>query len=149
MKETTRRLDLEDFLPYRLAVLAKHVSNTFSKTYGERFGLSISEWRVIAALGLYPNSSASIVSRYAALDKVQVSRALAGLIKRNLVNRTTDKLDRRNSILRLSKKGEEIYTQIVPVALQFEQELTDILSDKERLQLDNSLTKLMVHHDLL
>ena len=45
---------LEDFIPYRLAVLAKAVSTAFAKTYAERFGITIPQWRVMSAIGREP-----------------------------------------------------------------------------------------------
>ena len=45
------QLVLEDFLPYRLAILSNTVSGTIAETYAQRFGLTIPEWRVIAVLG--------------------------------------------------------------------------------------------------
>ena len=78
---TDAPLLLQDFLPYRLAVLAKLVGAAFSQAYGERFGISNPQWRVLFALGRKPNCSASHVVQHAALDKVQVSRAVAGLIQ--------------------------------------------------------------------
>ena len=45
------RLDLDDFLPYRLSVLTNRVSGAIARHYSERFGLSVPEWRVMAVLG--------------------------------------------------------------------------------------------------
>ncbi|MCA1778441.1 MAG: MarR family transcriptional regulator, partial [Xanthomonadaceae bacterium] len=41
-------LELENFLPYRLSVLSNRVSQGIAATYEQRFGLSVTEWRVIA-----------------------------------------------------------------------------------------------------
>ena len=41
---------LELFLPYRLSVLANRLSREFARRYQDEFGLSIPEWRVIAAV---------------------------------------------------------------------------------------------------
>ena len=49
-------LDLEQFLPYRISVLSNRVSGNIARLYGERYGLSIPEWRVITILALYPGS---------------------------------------------------------------------------------------------
>src|SRR3546814_12999639 len=51
-------LDLERFLPYRLSVLSNRVSQTIADFYVERFGLAVTEWRVIAVLGLFARLSA-------------------------------------------------------------------------------------------
>ncbi len=139
--ETT--LQLHDFLPYRLAVLAKAVGAAFSKTYGERFGITNPQWRVMFALGRAPDCSASYVVEHAALDKVQVSRAVAGLIEKGLVARSQDPADRRNSVLNMTPAGWRIYRQIVPEALAFEENLVEGLSDQENAALNSALEKLL------
>ncbi len=139
--ETT--LQLHDFLPYRLAVLAKAVGAAFAKTYGERFGITNAQWRVMFALGRAPDCSASYVVEHAALDKVQVSRAVAGLIDLRLVARTQDPVDRRNSVLNMTTEGWRIYRQIVPEALAFEKNLVEGLSEAENAALNRALEKLL------
>ena len=74
-------LILEDFLPYRLAVISHTVSNNIARVYDKRFGLTIQEWRVIAILGRFPGLSAVEVAERTMLDKVAVSRAVTKLIK--------------------------------------------------------------------
>ena len=56
------RLRLEDFLPYRLSVVANVVSAALSAAYSRRFGLSIPEWRVVAVLANHPDLSAAQVA---------------------------------------------------------------------------------------
>src|SRR3546814_1367690 len=80
MSET---LELERFLPYRLSVLSNRVSQKIADTYAERFGLAVTEWRVIAVLGRYPDLSAGAVAERTAMDKVAVSRAVARLLERS------------------------------------------------------------------
>ena len=136
-------IPLQAFLPYRLAVLAKSVGISLSKTYSEKFGISNQQWRVIFALARQANCSASYVVHHAALDKVQVSRAVAGLLQMALVERNADNADRRNSILNLTNKGWKIYEEIAPEALAFEAKLKDVLNDRETAELDLILSKLM------
>jgi DNA-binding MarR family transcriptional regulator len=50
----SKDLILEDFLPYRLAILSHTVSSSIARAYDQRFGLTIPEWRVIAILGRFP-----------------------------------------------------------------------------------------------
>ncbi len=136
-------LNLRDFLPYRLATLAKEISTSFAITYEARFGITIPQWRVMSTLGNFPNCSASHVAEYANLDKVQVSRAVSGLVEMGYVTRSLDDRDRRNSVLRLSAKGQEIYQQIIPVARDFEARFTEVLTSEENAQLDILLARLM------
>ena len=133
---------LHDFLPYRLAVLAKIVGISLSKIYRERFGITNQQWRVIFALARQANCSASHIVHHAALDKVQVSRAVAGLIEKKLLERSEDNIDRRNSILNLTIKGWKVYDQIAPEAIAFEARLKDSLDEREVALLDTLLSKL-------
>ena len=95
---TKDELILEEFLPYRLAVLSHTVSTTIAKVYEKRFGLSIPEWRVIAILGRFPGLSAVEVADRTMMDKVAVSRAVTKLIKNGRVDRQFADADRRRSI---------------------------------------------------
>ena len=135
-------LQLQEFLPYRLAVLAKAVGLSFSKTYRKKFGITNQQWRVMFALARRANCSASFVVQHAALDKVQVSRAITGLIGMNLVERRANHADRRHSVLNMTNKGWKIYDKIVPEAVAFEAKLKDALDEREVKDLDILLSKL-------
>lgn len=135
-------LDLAHFLPYRLSVLSNRISQRIADTYARRFGIGITEWRVIAVLGRHPGLSANGVAERTAMDKVAVSRALARLMERGLVQRDTHGDDRRRSVLELSDAGYRIYDEVVPLALARERELLAYLDPDERRQLDALLDKL-------
>ena len=56
--------DLDQFLPYRLAVAAAQVSRRFARRYAAEAGLTIPEWRVLAHLdGCGPVSVREITAR--------------------------------------------------------------------------------------
>ena len=129
-------LILEEFLPYRLAVLSHTVSTTIAKVYDKRFGLSIPEWRVIAILGRYPGLSAVEVAERTVMDKVAVSRAVSKLLKNGRIDRQFADADRRRSILNLSQEGRRVHNEIAPLALQFERELLEGLSADDLAKLD-------------
>lgn len=133
---------LERFIPYRLSVLTNIVSRTIGRLYGERFGLSIPEWRVMAALGRFAPLSAGEVCQRTAMDKVQVSRAVDRMRRAGLVERAIDAADRRRSRLRLSAAGHRTHDAIVPMALAAEALLLDGLSTEDRRTLDRLLTRL-------
>jgi DNA-binding MarR family transcriptional regulator len=116
-------LELDRFLPYRLSVLSNRVSSAIARVYSERFGLGVTEWRVMAVLGQFSELSAGEVAERTAMDKVAVSRALARLGERGLLRRGTDDGDRRRSVLALSPAGSTMHARIVPLALAFERRL--------------------------
>ena len=134
--------ELDHFLPYRLSILSNRASQIIAGAYARRFGLGITEWRVIAVLGRYPGLSANGVAARTAMDKVAVSRTVARLLERGLVQRDTHDDDRRRSVLELSPDGYRIYDEVVPVALEYERRLLAPLDPDERAQLDRLLGKL-------
>lgn len=149
MPTEEQALELEKFLPYRLSVLAQLVSESLHDLYAGPFELSVTQWRVMAALGRFAPLTASDVGQRIVMDKVAVSRAVAGLMKRGLVERATDLEDRRRASLRLTAKGRTIHAQIVPLALKYEAELYEALSVDERLTLNNLCDRLFAHAKLL
>ena len=136
-------LILEDFLPYRLAILSHTVSTTIAQVYEKRFNLSIPEWRVIAILGRYPGLSAVEVAERTFMDKVAVSRAVTKLLKNGRIDRQFADADRRRSILNLSDEGRRVHDEVAPLALQFERDLLEGLSEDDRDRLDTIVERLM------
>jgi len=140
-----RTLELENFLPYRLSVLAQIVSESLHDLYAGPFDLTVTQWRVMAALGRFAPLTASDVGQRIVMDKVAVSRAVAGLMKRGLVERATDRQDRRRASLALSDKGRAMHAQIVPIALEYEEGLYAALSTEERTLFDRLSDRLFIH----
>ena len=145
MRTALQALELEKFLPYRLSVLAQLVSESLHDLYAEPFGLSVTQWRVMAALGRFAPLTASEVGQRIVMDKVAVSRAVASLMKRGLVERATDRADRRRASLRLSSRGRAMHARIVPLALGYEARLYRVLSSDERRAFDMLSDRLFAH----
>ncbi len=135
-------LDLERFVPYQLSVLSNVVSQEIAQAYSERFGLAITEWRVIAVLGRFPGLSAAGVAERSAMDKVAVSRAVAGLLERGLLHREVHDSDRRRSVLELSEAGRKVHAEVAPLALAYERDLLAPLDEAERALFAGMLQRL-------
>lgn len=138
------RLNLDQFMPYRLSVLTNRMSSAIARHYSERFDLSIPEWRVIAVLGQSPGLSARQVAERTAMDKVQVSRAVASLLAARRLTREAHASDGRVAHLRLSAKGRAIYDEVVPLALALENRFLSVLSVEEQKKLGTILAKLTI-----
>ena len=149
MLAETQALELEKFLPYRLSVLAQIVSESLHDLYAEPYGLSVTQWRVMAALGRFAPLTASEVGLRIVMDKVAVSRAVASLMKRGLVERSADLDDRRRASLHLTRHGRAIHAEIVPLALKYEADLYQALSTEERQTLNGLCDRLLAHAKLL
>lgn len=135
-------LTLERYLPYRLSLLSNRVSGIIAGHYRNKFALSITEWRIMAVLGEYPDSSAEEVSQKTQIEKSILSRAISRLLQRKIIARKFSEQDRRRSMLRLTSTGLSVYNELVPVAYQHEQALVKTLTGNERLVLDRIIDKL-------
>ena len=145
----SEELILEDFLPYRLSILSNTISTMIAQIYEERFGLSIPEWRVIAILGRFPGLSAVEVAERTLMDKVAVSRAVTKLVKNGRIDREFADADRRRSILNLSEEGRRVHDEIAPLALKFERDLLQEISDDETEQLRVVMDRLLARARML
>ncbi len=142
-------LILEEFLPYRLSVLSHTISTNIARVYEKRFSVSIPEWRVIAILGRFPGLSAVEVADRTLMDKVAVSRAVTKLIKNGRIDRQFADADRRRSILNLSEEGRKVHNEIAPLALQFERELLQDISEEDYETYNSILDRLLSKARLL
>jgi len=124
-------LRLERFLPYRISRLDNEISNGLARAYGPQFNLNVAQWRMLAAAAHLQPTCVTELTEYSAMDKVTVSRAVADLVERKLFHREVDARDRRRSIITLTPAGEDMYGQIAPQAVAFEDALLESLSAKE------------------
>ena len=136
-------LDLFSFVPFRLNRLAAEVSAALSSEYRERYGLDIPEWRVLATLGFRNDAcSAQYISHCTRTHKSTISRAVTALMKRQLVERVENADDRREFQLRMTRKGEALYQQLIPRLLRREQVILSCLSAQERKDFAKLLGKI-------
>ncbi len=135
-------LHLEQFLPYRLNVLAETVSQSLSRLYQKRYGLSIPEWRVLATLGQYDSMTAKQIGQHSHMHKTKVSRAVTALECRGFIARSVNADDNRESFLSLTTSGRQTYEAVAPEALAFETALLDTLDTDTRTVLDDLLSSL-------
>ncbi len=136
-------LELEGFLPYRLNVLATLVSQSLGRVYGERFGISIPEWRILATLGQFTEMTAREIGQHSRMHKTTVSRAVSALEKRQLVARRPNRQDMREAFLAMTPRGQSIYAEIVPHAKNFAEDLAQDIRPEDLATLDRVIGQLM------
>lgn len=135
-------LDLQQFLPYRLNILAETVSQSLSHLYDARYGIAIPEWRILAILGQYGTQTAKQIGAHSRMHKTKVSRAVAALEVKGLVERTPNDEDMREAFVSLSAAGRAIYADITPEAEGFSAALLEALDPDQRAHLEEILTRL-------
>jgi len=144
------RLDLFGFVPFRLNRLAAEVSSALSVEYANRYGLDIPEWRVLATLGFRNDPcTAQYIAHCTRTHKSTISRAVTALMKRQIIERVENADDRREFRLRLTRKGTELYEELIPRLLRREQEILSCLSAPERKALAGLLGKIEASLDLV
>ncbi len=146
-RKNAKPFSLRHFLPYQLAVLAEYTSSRFAQVYSERFGLTIPEWRVLATVGERDMLRAKDIEAERHLHKTVVSRAIAKLRARGLVDLKNNSQDRRESFLLLTPKGRKLYDEIVLLAQIYSGEILAPLDATERAGLQRGLERMMQRAD--
>ncbi|MBO9696228.1 MAG: MarR family transcriptional regulator [Sphingopyxis sp.] len=137
-----KKLNLDNFLPYRLSIASNALSSRIAAEYENRFGLKIPEWRLMAILGEgQPKTQRELVAA-TRMDKVTVNRAAKALADRQLIARQAHEADGRSHHLELTETGRSLYDAIVPAALASEARLESNISAGERATLMAILAKL-------
>ena len=134
---------LEDFIPYKLAVVANRLSQSIGRLFESEFDIQIAEWRILMALYAYGSLVFTEVVDRTSMDKARVSRAQRLLAEVGLIATTSDPGDRRKLILALTAKGRRMCADILPKAAEREHWFLQVLTHAEHRQLDVILDKLM------
>lgn len=135
-------LELDGYLPYRLSVASNAVSSLIARAYQDRFGLSIPQWRLVCVLAEDGGLTQGQLVARTVMDKVTVSRAAQGLLKRGLVARSEHHADARSHVLALTEAGRALHSEISPLALAYEAALISGLSPDEVALLKRLLARL-------
>ncbi len=135
-------LDLDRYIPAYFTFLAGKISNSASATYRPRFGVGITDWRIMAMLAGEPWISAGRVSSATGLDKAAVSRSLRALAAAGLIDIRPDQVDQRRQSVALTRKGVAMHDRIVALAVERERKLLQGFSASERKSLLDFLMRL-------
>jgi DNA-binding MarR family transcriptional regulator len=103
---------LDDFWAYQVVVLADRVSRHTLEIVRSEANLNQSQWRVLAAIADQPGRSAAEVTAVTPMDKTIVSRAVASLLKLDLIRRTQNAADKRTAALEMTALGAKRYALI-------------------------------------
>lgn len=125
-------LCLPTFIPFRLNRLATAVSEHLAEIYRDRFGLEIPEWRVLVTVGPRRACTAQYIVASTRMHKTRVSRAVESLAQRRLIKRAVSSNDGRALHLHLTRKGQRLYSALVPLALEREHTLLSCLNATQR-----------------
>lgn len=139
--------DLEAFLPYLLNQAAEATSRSFQKVYRRDYGMTRTQWRVLANLGKFGARTATELCQISHLEKTKVSRAVAALEQQGLLERAPAKADRRSEILSLTAGGRQLFGELGAKATAHDRELREALGPDRARALVDVLRHLIARHD--
>ncbi|MBR1123618.1 MarR family transcriptional regulator [Bradyrhizobium lablabi] len=124
-------LDLDRYVPALITFIGNKLSNSATVTYQKRFGVNVTQWRILSQLAIEPGISASRICQVIGFDKGPVSRTLAVMQDEGLVSIKPGQ-DGRTHAISLTSKGWTTHDHVIKVALERERRLLSCLSRQER-----------------
>jgi DNA-binding MarR family transcriptional regulator len=137
--------DLDHFLPYLLNQASEATSRGFQTFYRDRYGMTRTQWRVMAHLGRSGAMTARDICAAAQVDKTKVSRAVAALEAAALLARVPNERDRRIEFLSLTSKGKAVFDELGQLAVGSDTRLRQSLGTTQAARLELLLRRLVSH----
>ncbi|TFY96332.1 MarR family winged helix-turn-helix transcriptional regulator [Ramlibacter humi] len=124
-------LPVDSSLFFKLVRVVNLTARPFHDTVGKANHLTLNEWRAMVVLASHPGVAAADIAESTGLDKMAVSRAIAGLDKTGRLVKKEDPGDQRRSRLYLSAEGQRLFTKVGRTAKKREAELFNGISAEE------------------
>ncbi len=137
------QFDLGNFLPYMLNQVAEAVSKQFQVRYQQDFGLSRTQWRILAHLFAQDGLTAKEIGARIHEDKVSISRGVAALESSGRLSRQPGSRDRRFEELCLTSEGRDLFARLTERAHAFEEDLARTLGKDSTDELRRVLEKML------
>lgn len=119
------------FLTFRVA-RAHFALNAEAVSILKPWGISLSEWRMLAVIGSGVGTKVCDRIRETKLAPAVVSRAVASLERRELIHSGRSEVDRRILSVGLTETEGRLHDQILPLMQQRQQRLLSALLPEER-----------------
>ena len=132
----------DDYLSFQIISLGNKLTQT-TERLARQHALSVNQWRVMSIVANLNDVCAADIVATAGIDKTTVSRAISELHGRGLLSFHPNPADRRQTLLRLTPAGRELYSDMQVTDLELDEsfkgelsarELNSILRMIERLQ---------------
>jgi len=141
-RRSAHALDQRAFLPSAIMLLAQKIAASASAAYRPRFGVGLTDWRVLAALGAEPWIAPARIAQACGLDKAAVSRSLGLLRGAGFVESDGDPA-RRGGAVALTPAGLALHDRIVETAALRERRLLEGFTSEERARFADFITRMM------
>ncbi|OUM00795.1 MarR family winged helix-turn-helix transcriptional regulator [Variovorax sp. JS1663] len=107
------------------------------------FGITRSQWRLLAALTEEGPRSASALAQRCHMERARTSRLLAQLIDRRLVERVAPEGSAaRRNLLAATEQGKDVYARLFPQLVEINRRIIRTLGEEEAALLEGLLGRL-------
>jgi len=141
-RRSSSALDLRAFTPAAITLLAQKISASASANYRPRFGVGVTDWRIMALLAAEPWIAPVRIAESTGLDKAAVSRSLRDLREAGFVE-ASDETPRRRSVLALTPAGLRLHDDLAAAARERERRLLEGFSAAERAHLQDYVDRML------
>ncbi len=141
--EGAQAFELDRFLPYLLNQAAEAASRSFQAVYRAEYGMTRTQWRVMAHLGRFGALTAADICRRSHVEKTKVSRAVAAMSARGWLGRVRLAEDRRRESLSLTPEGRRVFDHLGRLAAAHDGALRARLGPGHADALEAGLRRLM------
>lgn len=134
--EQAEDIDLGHFAPYLISRLHTHFQNLLLETLNP-FGLLVAEWRTLICLSRNKKAYVNDIVRFTSLPQATVSRSVKRLSERGLLVKTEAIADKRASLVRISRAGQQLLQQsLQQINPAVQAELTRLMVGKSDIFLE-------------
>ncbi|MBQ4810525.1 MarR family transcriptional regulator [Pseudoalteromonas luteoviolacea] len=141
------QLALDSHIPFQVAVVSNLLSISRDPIIKNLTDLDTRELRILVNIGSYGPIAASDIAYQSRLDPYSITRAIAALAKKELVE-YQEGVSRSKPVL-LTANGQEIYKKVIEHLKTREEKLLEPFSQEERKLLGELLQKLELNAEAL
>ena len=111
--------------------------------------ITFDEWMILGPIWNLKGASQKECGEISTKDKTAVTRIINTLEEKNLVVRVSDQIDKRIKRIILTKKGENLFDEILPIIEKTRSQMNNNIHEDELKTLDTVLKKLIDNHERL
>jgi DNA-binding MarR family transcriptional regulator len=143
-KRTTLKFDplSSAWIGLRVTVVSNRYLYPLNAEIERKHKLLRDDVAVISCLSITSATTAQEIVRYTGRPKNSISRAVAKLEAEGILRRAAHMRDGRASTLTLTPRGKKLFSQIKHFFDERDQQLVEVLSEKEKKEFNRLLTKI-------
>lgn len=139
----TYELVLDRYVPALMLWLSNKLSSNASTLYRKKFNIGVTDWRVLAYLGVFDRGQPARICEFIGMDKAALSRSMTLLLDRTYI---TVSAGRGKAIeLMITAKGRKLFDRIWAMARVREAVLLTGFSEDERHLLVSLLQRMLTN----